>query len=400
MPSSSAHPTISCLTSCGYTGELKRAIDIAQHYGFRLVGPLDIDKIDREHAERFGCPHEHAAMMRLAERDALAREGETFLFAHTRKVPYKNKLQLRLEVVGDRESSAEGLLLQATHAILREHGHTNTLTAVNSVGARETAAGFPQAIASFFRSRLATLHPECRDAVRTSSFAPLRCSHPACIEARAEAPQSINFLSEPSRHHFKEVLEYLEHLDLPYVIDPLLVGNEHYTTRTVFAVGIPPEEVSEDAPSANSFSRLLAWGDRYDHLSKKLGHKKITPAAQVTIDLDTNSTKEKFIQAQTHKAPHAYLVQIGLPAKIKALYIHEALRQARLNVSITLHKKSVTEQMEHAQNLGIPLLVIIGQREVTDGTALIRHLHTNEQYTVPFSKLSKHLQSITSSGKH
>lgn len=394
-----SHPeTISSFPACGYAGELKRAIEIADHYGFKLINPLPIEKIDRDHADKYGCAHEHAAITRLAERDATTRDGDTILFAHTRKIPYKNRLQLRLEVVGDKESSAEGLLLQATHAILREHGHTNTTTAINSVGGRETGSGFPQAIAAFFRSRLSALHPECRDAIRQSTFAPLRCSHPACIEARAEAPQSLNFLSEPSRRHFKEVLEYLEHLEMPYTIDPWLVGNEHYTTKTVFAVGTP-DDAEDGVVSARTFKDIFALGERYDYLSKKLGSKRSIPAVHATIDLGTHTTKERYTNSRSSRKPQAYVIQVGLPAKIRSLRAHEELRQAHINVSITLHKKSVGEQMEHAQALGAPLLVIIGQKEVTDNVALVRHLNTNQQYTIPFAQLSSHLKQVIGSKK-
>lgn len=378
-------------------GELRRAIDIAGHYGFTLIKPIDIDKTDREHADKLNCPHEHAAVMRLADHGGAVRDGNTLLFAHTRKIPYKNKLQLRLEIVGDKESSAEGLLLQTTHAILRDHGITDTVTAVNSVGGRETSAGFPQAIASFFRSRVSDLHPDCRDGIRQSIFAPLRCSHPACMAARMDAPQSLSFLSEPSRRHFKEVLEYLENLDMPYIIDPWLVGNEHYTTRTVFAIGTP--DANEDTVSARTFTETHAHGERYDHLSKKLGAKKAVPAIHTTITLPIKSVDEKFTDETRTRAPQAYVIQVGLPAKIKALHAHEALRQAHINVSITLHKKSVGEQIEHAQSIGVPLLVIIGHKEVTEGAALIRHLGTNQQFTVPFGQLPTRLKVLVGSKK-
>jgi histidyl-tRNA synthetase len=63
---------------------------------------------------------------------------------------------------------------------------------------------------------------------------------------------------------------------------------------------------------------------------------------------------------------------------------------------VTLHKKSVIEQMEHAKQLGTPLLLIIGQKEVHDGTVLIRHIATNRQDVVPFSNLSTYLKGATS----
>ncbi len=374
-----------------YSGELKKAIEIADHYGFRLVGPLRIEKEDRDHAEKHGCPHEHAACMRMMMHDDRLKSVETHLIAHTRKVPYKNKLELRLEVLGDKESSAEALLLQATNAILKEYGYNDVMVAVNSVGGRESTVSFSQAMHSFLRPRLASLHPECRDNVRKSIFAPLRCSHDTCRALRDEAPQSLNFLSDQSKQHFREVLEYLESFDMPYVIDPTLVGNENYTTRTIFSVGVP--SIAE-AAAPNEFSQVLAWGERYDQLSKKTGAKKTIPAVHVTIDLNTKTTRERLTPlTKSPSIPAAYVVHVGMPAKIKTLLVNESLRKAHIRVTVTLHKKSVGEQMEHAKTLGVPLLLIIGQKEVHDGTVLIRHTATNRQDVVPFGNLPSYLKS-------
>src|SRR5262245_10456961 len=113
--------------SYDYRGELKKAIEVADHYGFRLVPSVRIEKEDRDQSERLGCSCEHAAFTRMMLKDERFKGGETHLFAHTRKVPYKNKLELRLEVLGDRDSSAEALLLQATNAILKEYGYKEAL---------------------------------------------------------------------------------------------------------------------------------------------------------------------------------------------------------------------------------------------------------------------------------
>ncbi len=395
-----------------YDGELKKAVDIADHYGFKLLNPLAIEKEDRDNAERHGCLHEQAAIIRMINADESYKGLDTLLFAHTRKVPYKNKLELHLDVIGDKESSAEGLLLQATKEILRDYGHEDTLVAVNSVGGRETTSSFTQAVNAFLRGRISDLDPECRDGIRKSAFAPLRCSHQACIDVRASAPQSLNYLSEQSKQHFKEVLEYLESLDMPYVIDPSLVGSEHYTTRTVFAIGTPAIATSEheateavakeacvDPVSQRHFSNVLAWGERLDQLSKKLGAKKPIPAVHATIDLNTASTKERYSNASAGTTPQAYVVQVGFPAKIQTLRMNEDLRKAKIRVSVTLHKQSVTEQMDYARIIGAPYIVIIGHKEVKDGAALIRHVHTNHQEAVPFSGLPSYLKTIYATKK-
>lgn len=50
--------------------------------------------------------------------------------------------------------------------------------------------------------------------------------------------------------------------------------------------------------------------------------------------------------------------------------------------------------MDYAQTIGTPYIVIIGQKEVKDGAALIRHVNTNHQEAVPFSNLPSYLKTI------
>jgi histidyl-tRNA synthetase len=371
-------------TSYGYEGPLKRAIDVANHYGFTLSRPLTINKEDLAFGKKHHCPAHHVAALRTFVTNDV-QQGNVILAAHTRKVPYKKNVELRLEIIGDKESSAEGLLFQTVQAILQEYGLKEASAMINSVGGRESVATYVQAISSYYRSHLHELEPSCREAFKESVFAPLRCNHNKCIAVRNEAPQAINYLSEPSRAHFKEVLEYLESLEIPYSLDPFLVSPEQYASRTIFSFNPSDNDSNSNNP--------IAYGERYDSLSRRLGHKRSIPAIQATLSLPMRTVKERYIiQKRQSKTPPIFVVQVGLQAKIKTLSVGEHLRKARIRVHSVLHKNSVSEQMDKARKLGSPLVVIIGQKEVFDGAAIVRNMITNQQDAVPFARLSEYLK--------
>lgn len=377
------------LPSYAYEGELKRALDVADTYGFRLFPPLKVEADDREHAEHCMCPEHHIAALKTFDTHAHHHPDGVGRFVHTRKVPYKNKLELRLEIVGDRDSSAEGLLFQTAQAILREYGFKEPTVTVNTVGSKESTASFTHAVAGHFRTRLNDMHPDCRTLFKKSPLAPLRCAHPECIELRADAPQSLNFLTEQSKQHFKEVLEYLEVFDIPYIVDPLFVGSEHYTTRTIFKIhGAPARGRTGDDPE-----EPIAWGERYDQLAKKIGLKRSMPAVNLTLDLRTKNTKEVF-REKTRTAPiMVHVIHAGMPAKRLTLKLAEDLRGVRIKTTMWLHKNSVTEQLEQARLVNAPILLIVGQKEVLDGTVMVRYTATSHQEVVPFARVARYLQS-------
>ena len=375
-------------TLYAYDGELKRALEIADAYGFKLIPPLKVDGADRNHAETCNCPEHHVAALRHFEARAEQYPDGVARIAHTRRVPYKNRLELRLEIIGDKESSAEGLLFQVARAILEEYGYKAPLVTVNSIGGKESVTPFAQAIGHHFRARMNELDPACRADIKKSVFAPLRCSHASCIAERAEAPHSLNFLTEQSRQHFKEVLEYLEAFDIPYIVDPHMMGSEHYTTRTVFSFTDPNKKGDDTTPT-----EPLAWGERYDQLAKKVGMKKAVPAVNLTLDLGTRTTKETIRERVRKPSIAIHIVHAGRPAKMRVLTLAESLRASRIRISMHLHKNSVTEQIERAQSSGAPLVLIVGQKEVLDGTVMIRNTATMSQECVPTDRIAAYLKS-------
>ena len=102
-----------------YEGGLKKAIDIAEFYGFHLIPPLKVEKEDKELSLKHRCPEHHLAVIRKCAQEEPHKTNGAAFFVHTKKVPYKQKLELRLDIVGDKESSAESLLLQAACSILK-----------------------------------------------------------------------------------------------------------------------------------------------------------------------------------------------------------------------------------------------------------------------------------------
>lgn len=104
----------------------------------------------------------------------------------------------------------------------------------------------------------------------------LDCKEDKCEQVKANAPQSIDHLCDDCRTHFKELLEYLEELEIPFELDPTLVRGLDYYTKTVFEFfstaanqGEPGAQVVETKKTA------LGGGGRYDGLVKSLGERTL-----------------------------------------------------------------------------------------------------------------------------
>ena len=115
----------------------------------------------------------------------------------------------------------------------------------------------------------------------------------------------------------------------------------------------------------------------------------------VGLSIFTPSTEkaEKFYKELPK--PKFYLVQLGREAKIKTLSILEILRSHRIPVHHFLGKDRITSQLSNAENLRVPYLIIIGQKEAIDDTATVRNMVTRAQDTVSMVDLPRYLKNIS-----
>jgi histidyl-tRNA synthetase len=204
-------------------------------------------------------------------------------------------------------------------------------------------------------------------------------------ELNAEAPQIVDWLDEESKAHFTRVLEYLDEVGVRYELDPYLVRGLDYYTKTVFEWYAE----SEDQELAQS---ALGAGGRYDGLVEVLGGHP-APAAGFALGLDriVSRLKERDRNAAFTPANMApvdvFLAQLGEVGRKKALALFEEFRRADILVGEAFGKSSIKSQMEVANRRGAKWAIVVGQKEVLDGTAIIRDMDAGTQEIVDAKKV-------------
>jgi histidyl-tRNA synthetase len=196
-------------------------------------------------------------------------------------------------------------------------------------------------------------------------------------------------LKEDAKEYFMKVLEYLDELDIPYVLRPTLVRGLDYYTDTVFEL----YQVDEEGRTQSA----LCGGGRYDLLTEQLGGQP-TPAIGFALGLErVMSVLRKRAGEEgvpdTSKAP-IYFAQLGVQGRQKALALIEDLRRNDIFVHHNLGKTSLKGQLEAANKFGVTHSVILGQKEVQDGTVIIRDMESGIQEIVDQKKLRNALVKI------
>lgn len=197
----------------------------------------------------------------------------------------------------------------------------------------------------------------------------------------------MNFLSERSRAHFREVLEHIERLGLPYELDDLLVGDEREQC-TVFALDL----AEVDATIVGGV------GGRFDDYIRKQSGKKESAAVHASIFFQKAGADRKdftcALPAGRQGVPKVYFVQLGNRAKLQGLAVVDMLRAASVPVSQSFDAKSLAPQLASAKELGVSTLLIMGQREALDGTLIIRSTQNSSQQIIAVTALPRFLKHL------
>jgi|GEM_PF-161388 histidyl-tRNA synthetase len=317
-----------------------------------------------------------------------------------------------LEIIGGSKSIAEATLIHVARIILREEGYENISVDVNSIGDKDSIGRFHHDLTAYYRKNINDMHPECRQLFKKDPFALLSCNNPHCREINENAPKSLNYLSEASRNHFKETLEYLEVLGIPYRINNNLIGNRHYCTETVFTIIDGDHESKREQGSAgaggvdgalagkknpdrttHATRKILAVGVRYDGLAKKIGLKREIQGIGLSILVKGNHAELRKDVKRTRR-PQASFVQLGFESKLLSLGVLELLRQASIPVYQALAKDRLGAQVTIVEKYHIPYALIMGQKEAIEKTIIVRDTTTHAQDSVLLEELVKYMKKL------
>ncbi len=295
----------------------------------------------------------------------------------------KNR-KIGLEIIGSSKSITEVIIIKTALAILEDNGFKNLQVEINSIGDRESYNKFLKELTAYFRKNINGMQAHCRQEFKKDPFLVLNCQNEKCCALKEDAPKSIACLSDESRRHFKEVLEYLESLNIPYKINDCLVSDRRYASGTVF-------EIKQKSENPKIKDESLVIGFRSDLVCKKLGFKKDIPMIGAKIEFKSESEKRQLPKI---KKTSVFFIQLGNEAKHKSLKVIDILRQENIYINHALSRDKMSGQMATAERLKVPYILIMGTKEAMDNTIMIRDVATRSQETIKISELTIYLKKL------
>ena len=186
------------------------------------------------------------------------------------------------------------------------------------------------------------------------------------LSKKITAPEGSQGVNE-----LKELFSYLKAMDVKNVeFDLSLVRGQAYYTGTVIEVYL------KDSAAISS----IAGGGRYDNMIRGLkGENGLEiPAVGVSLGITPIMEQMKAQNKMEKKTPAKVLV-VPINAVAEALKVAQELRENGIFTDFALSKKGVSKNLEYANALGIPYVIIIGEEEVKKKKILLKDMRSGTE---------------------
>lgn len=377
---------------------LKLATSVAENFGFQPLSVLAKDPTCTECTTTLS--HSDSAKDRRKDNlHGLLASGASWyceqrlhaydkpLFSYSiESVPRSGDIAISYHVYNVPKSIGEAVLIQSLRALVTELGYDQHSVRINSLGDADSQQRFHRELTHFLRKRIDHLPPAARELMKEHAHLSLLHLIEKDHELSYKAPHPLEFLSDVSRKHFREIIEYLDMSDTPYEIDNQLIGHHECYSDALFSFDLTSDD-TEQIPD------LEIHGGRYDTFMRQHVRQPV-PAVGAVVMLRAKPVPARLPRTK-RATPKVYVIQLGFGPKVRTLMLVDELRRAGIIVEQNLASDSLSEQLRDAERKESSYTIIMGQKEYVEGTVILRDMRARNQETIEIDRLVRRLKRST-----
>ena len=164
-----------------------------------------------------------------------------------------------------------------------------------------------------------------------------------------------------------EIEEILKYLTKDIIFNPSLARGLAYYTGPIFEIFLKDSEITS----------AVAGGGRYDKMiGNYLDNKKEFPATGISFGLEPIT---KAIKLQNKELKQTLAKVFIIPIKTKCYDLVEKLRENQIPSDIDLMDRSISKNLDYANKLKIPYVIIIGKKEQNEKKYKLKNMDTGEE---------------------
>jgi histidyl-tRNA synthetase len=198
---------------------------------------------------------------------------------------------------------------------------------------------------------------------------------------------------QPDTEDLLEILNlFKEYGFTNYEFDPSIIRGLEYYTGAIFEVDLK-FDVKNSKDKVIQFGSI-GGGGRYDNLVNNFGNFD-APATGISLGLDrlvyALMQKKEFKIKQSKPVVICIFEKKSIKEYIK---IQKILRDAEISTEIYPGEGKLKKQMEYANKINSPAVILYGENEIKAGKATLRNLKSGEENSVEIKELVNEIKKI------
>ncbi len=291
---------------------------------------------------------------------------------------YRQFYQVGVEAIGANDPELDVEVIAIAHRAFMALGLKNYRLDITSLGDAESRARHRVDLVKYIDGLNLDEATQARAAIN-----PLRLfddKRDEVREAMTAAPLLLDYLNAEAARHFAQVQELLGEMNIPFVINPKMVRGLDYYTGTTF------EFVHQDLGAQSG----IGGGGRYDGLMSDLGGANLSGIG-FGIGVDRVLLAAEAEGVLTDAGPSEldlFLIAMNEPTKRFVARALNELRNLGVRADMAYGDRALKGAMKAADKSGARFSMVIGDDEISAGSANLKDMKTGATESITLSPLN------------
>ena len=310
--------------------------------------------------------------------------GPSFRRERPQKGRQRQFHQFGVEAIGSANPEQDAEVISLGWDILKSFGIKSLELKLSSIGSKSCRENFKSELIKYLNPFIPKLSEVSQRRLEKNPLRILDTKNKDEIEIVKSAPKIEQFYTKDDQNYFFSVQKFLNDLEIPFKIDPLLVRGLDYYTQTTFEI------CSENLGAQDA----LLGGGRYNGLVGSLGGKD-APAVGFAAGMERVIIAAKNRKKISPKIPTIYAICTNDEAMGILQNSAKQLRNIGYKVICETLRRSMRSQMRDANKSNADYVMIIGDDEFNSRTIQLKDLKNGEQEKVDLEKIISYFKSLT-----
>ena len=310
--------------------------------------------------------------------------GPSFRRERPQKGRQRQFHQFGVEAIGSDNPEQDAEVISLGWDILKSFGIKSLELKLSSIGSKSCRENFKSELVKYLNPFIPKLSEVSQRRLEKNPLRILDTKNKDEIEIVKSAPKIEQFYTKDDQNYFSSVQKFLNDLEIPFKIDPLLVRGLDYYSQTTFEI------CSENLGAQDA----LLGGGRYDGLVGSLGGKD-APAVGFAAGMERVIIAAKNRKKISPKIPTIYAICTNDEAMGILQNSAKQLRNIGYKVICETLRRSMRSQMRDANKSNADYVMIIGDDEFNSRTIQLKDLKNGEQEKVDLEKIISYFKSLT-----